>query len=70
MSDKIRVRVPLVIEVDPVAWAEREGIDTDQPRPMLVAEVRQDVRDYFLNHVVRATAVLEETGGTATLSKT
>lgn len=56
----MKIRVPLVIEVDPQKWAEINGQIVDEDGNYTTAAVRDDIRTYFLHHV-QGAAMVEDT---------
>jgi len=59
---KVRVRVPLVIEIDTEQWYEEFG------RGRSTKEVVDEVRDYVLNNTQGAPAI-ENTGAKVSLGR-
>lgn len=56
----MKVRIPLVIDVDPAKWAFINGQIADADGNFTIADFRADVRSYFLNHV-QGSYMVEET---------
>lgn len=59
----MRIRVELVIEVDPESWDRTYGNGARR------SDVREDVREYVLD-AIQQSAAAQETGMTARLSGT
>jgi hypothetical protein len=63
----VKVSVALVIDIDPDKWAVSNGqMIHAEDRRARDAEVREDVRSYFL-HLVQSSNMLDEVNGTAHL---
>lgn len=59
----MKIRIPLVIDVDPQAWADSNGQIVDVEGSFTLAAVREDVKSYVLNHV-QGAALVDETQAT------
>lgn len=56
----MKIRVPLVIEVDPQKWADSNGQIVDAEGRFTAAAVRDDVRLYVLS-AIQSAALIDET---------
>jgi hypothetical protein len=56
----VKIRIPLVIEVDPKKRADSNGQIVDAGGKFTVAAVREDIRGYILN-LVQQAPMLDET---------
>lgn len=66
-SAGVKVSVALVIDIDPDKWAISNGqMIQAEDRRARDAEVREDVRSYFL-HLIQSSTMLDEVNGTAHL---
>jgi hypothetical protein len=63
----MKIRVPLVIEVDPQMWADANGQIVDGNGKFTAAALREDVRTYFLN-LAQRSAMADESGAEASLA--
>jgi hypothetical protein len=63
----MKIRVSLVVEVDPKEWAQSNGRIVDADGNFTASGVREDVRSYLLNHVQMA-ALIDETSADVTLA--
>lgn len=53
MMKRVKVTVPLIMEIDPEAWDLTYGTGTK------VADIREDVREYIVNAVMNTGAAHE-----------
>ncbi|MEV1013881.1 hypothetical protein AB0I89_24310 [Micromonospora sp. NPDC049801] len=63
----MKVRVPLVIEVDPQEWANINGQIVDADGKFTIADLREDIRTYVLNAIQNA-ALIDEVEASVSLS--
>lgn len=62
----MKVRVNLVIEVDPQNWARSTGQGVDEHGRCKPAELREDVRNYYL-YLAQGASITEETSAQVSL---
>jgi hypothetical protein len=63
----MKIRVSLVVDVDPAKWVDSTGRLDDGTGKFVAAEVREDVRSYYLTHAQNA-ALTDETDAAVTLA--
>lgn len=63
----MKIRIPITIDVDPQKWAAAFGLDVDATGTPKAADLRQDVRSYFLN-LVQGSSAVDETDAEVTIA--
>lgn len=66
MQAPMKIRIPLVIEVDPQKWADSNGQIVDGDGNFTAAAIREDVRSYFLN-LAQNAPMIDETDAEVSL---
>ena len=61
----MKIRVPLVIDVDPAMWAQANGAIVDGDGNFTMKDLRADVRSYVLN-LVQSASMIDETDAEVT----
>jgi hypothetical protein len=62
----MKIRIPVIIEVDPAEWAANNGQIVDGNGKFTKADLLDDIRSYVLNHMQCAHSI-EESGAVVTL---
>ena len=62
----MKVRIPLVVDVDPQLWAAANGQVVDAAGKFKLTDVREDIRSYFLN-LVQSAPMVDETDAEVSL---
>ncbi len=63
----MKIRVSLVVEVDPQMWANTDGAIVGVDGGFAIADVRESVRSYLLN-LAQCSALIDEAEAEVTLS--
>lgn len=62
----MKIRVPLVVDIDPAKWAASNGQIVDAHGRYRLDELRADVRQYVLN-MAQCASIIDEADGEVTL---